>query len=209
VSLAENIRAIERRFASARIGLATSLLSTNHGQGVSTGWPQVDNAIGGGLSFGLHEWFGVSAATADEPNPRHWTPPLCLLVHLAWQAIEANPHPFSVVWIGGRCFPHPAVLVRRHGEDRRLLTRSVFVAPRDLPRRLWAVDLAIRSPVVGVVVADGEALDMPATRRIQLVAKEHNTLVLVVRPPIEQAKLSAAQSRWVVRRQPQIGRAHV
>ncbi len=167
-----------------------------------------------------------------------WTPPVCVLVHLARQALHAsngmeegatprglkpaaqereNPcgrkpvdreavgastSAFWAVWVGKRCFPYPGVLVRAEDDDRCLLERSMFVAPRDAASRLWAIDLALRSPVVGVVVADGSHFDMAATRRVQLVAKANGTCVLLVRPPWELQELSAAQSRWLVRREP-------
>jgi hypothetical protein len=136
------------------------------------------------------------------------------------------------VWIGRRCFPYPAVLVRRFGNGCEkgvshqhenlshqqhwqqaasgthspklintdlLLQRSLFVAPRSPADRLWAIDLALRSPVVSVVVADGSDLDMAATRRIQLVAKNHESQAFFIRPPWEQSEPSAAYSRWLVR----------
>jgi protein ImuA len=74
----------------------------------------------------------------------------------------------------------------------------LFVAPRNPADRLWAIDLALRSPAVSVVVADGGGFDMAATRRIQLVAKNHAVQAFLVRPPWEQAQLSAAHTRWLV-----------
>ncbi len=129
-----------------------------------------------------------------------WRPPLAPLVHLAWRVIETSPVARWVVWIGSRCFPYPAAMLRGAGEDRVLLIdRSLFVAPRDAAARLWAMDLALRCTAVGAVIADGEGFDMAATRRLQLAAKNHGTLALLVRPPWERSGLSAAQTRWLVR----------
>jgi len=125
-------------------------------------------------------------------------PPLIPLAHLATQAMCRAAFAHRAVWIGRRCFPYGSALIGADG-DRRMLERSIFVATDKPVDRLWAVDLALRSPAVGVVIADGSGFDMAATRRIQLVAKAQRTLVLLVRPPWEVLELSAAQSRWMVR----------
>ena len=93
------------------------------------------------------------------------------------------------MWIGRACWPHPLTLsvgVRR---------RSLFVAPPDREKRLWAAELAVRSPAVGIVVAEGEGLRMAATRRLQLAARSGRTLVLLARPSAERGELSAAATR--------------
>jgi hypothetical protein len=175
---------------------------------LKTGWPAVDAALGGGLLAGaLHEWIGVAPPEQNRPTDgddrralsRTWSPPLCVLVHLAWQALLASSQPRWTVWVGQRCFPYPSVLVRDRGADRRLLDRSLFITPHNAESRLWAADIALRSPSVGAVIADGNTFSMAATRRIQLLAKEHRTLALMVRPFWEQGELSAAHSRWHIR----------
>ena len=229
MSLAEQIRAIERRFGHEN---ASIIAKHDRFEVIPTGWPEVDAALGGGLASGaLHEWFGVDDSAPPPPKeaPRRragetasapwgrfpgqapqntfretWSPPVCLFVHLARQALEAGRSPFWIVWVGARCFPYPAVLTRPGDNDLGLLARSLFVAPRDVNTRLWAIDLALRSPAVGVVIADGSALSMAATRRVQLLAKRHRTLMLAARPPWEQQQLSAAQSRWLILRQPYV-----
>jgi hypothetical protein len=60
------------------------------------------------------------------------------------------------------------------------------------------MDLALRSPAVGVVIADGGGLDMAATRRLQLLARSESKWALVARTEGELAQLSAAQTRWGV-----------
>lgn len=208
--LAEAIRAIEKRYSAAKVAVGT-FGSEGRGAVIQTGWPAVDAVLGGGLESGaLHEWFGVSGpvvqasstARGGEPARRGpWTPPVCVVVHLVWQALKAGSTSLWTVWIGRRCFPYPNVLVRENGQDRRLLDRSIFVAPRDASGRLWAIDLALRSPAVGVVVADGSEFNMAASRRVQLVARDKGRLALLVRPAWERQKPSSAHSRWLLRRQ--------
>lgn len=172
---------------------------------LKTGWPAVDETLGGGvLAGGLHEWIGVASPEQDRSAggnerrtpSRTWSPPLCVLVHLAWQSLVASLQPRWTVWVGQRCFAYPSVMVKDRGADRRLLDRSLFITPRNAEDRLWAADIALRSSAVGAVVVDGNTFSMAATRRIQLLAKEHRTLALAVRPIWEEGELSAAHSRW-------------
>lgn len=219
--LHECIRTIEQRHARRRGNAGRAPAP----ELLSAGWPAVDAALGGGLARGgLHEWLGIeepeceSTGTVQHANgeggmarsaPRGsfglrkggiWRPPLAPLVYLAWRMIETSPVARWVVWIGSRCFPYPAAMLRGVGKERVLLIdRSLFVAPRDAASRLWATDLALRCPAVGAVIADGEGFDMAATRRLQLAAKNHGTLALLVRPPCERSGLSAAETRWLVR----------
>ena len=200
--LVEKIRAIEQRHAQR----GGDVIRRNPGGIQSTGWPAVDAAIGGGLACGgLHEWLGLAPCSSHSEVAQRtreaWRPPVGVLIHLAWRVLDTDAGGLWSVWIGRRCFPYPGALLRREGSDRLLLERSLFVSPRQPADRLWAIDLALRSPAVGVLIADGGEFDMAATRRIQLLAKNHGVLALLVRPPWEQAELSAAQTRWLVRQE--------
>ena len=168
----------------------------------------------------MHEWFGVigdlggdddsaeATRRATATSRGSWAPPLAVLSHLAWQAFESHAQGGGlpwVVWIGKRCWPYPRWLIRpRHGQDAdlRLLRHVIYVDPPDAASRLWAIDLAARSSAVTAVVADGSGFDMAATRRLQLVAAEHETTILLARPPREITQLSAAATRWVVTHRP-------
>lgn len=173
------------------------------GELLPTGWAGVDDTLDGGLLRGaLHEWLGLTSIRNGDTARRTWTPPVCVLVHLAWRALETGSRLRRAAWVGRRCFPCPSVLVRGRDADRRLLEHSLFINTRNAASRLWAIDLALRSPSVGVVIADGSTFSMAATRRVQLLAKRHDTLALLVRPPWEEGELSAAQSRWLMRWQP-------
>ncbi|QDU65879.1 ImuA family protein [Engelhardtia mirabilis] len=83
---------------------------------------------------------------------------------------------------------------------RALLDRSLFIDPPDRKGLLWAVDAALRCPSVAAVVADGSNLTMPASRRLQLAAEAGSGLCLLAKPPDEIRQLSAAATRWRVRR---------
>lgn len=154
----------------------------------------------------------------DRRVERPWSPPLSIVSHLAqraWQQMQSAADLESsststreqgwIVWIGRRCWPYPAMLESiRH--------RCVFIDVRDIHQRVWATDQALRCPGV-IVVSDATGFDMTATRRLQLAAESglrHTQRVgqpgmiggfgLLVRPPREISQLSAAATRWMVRR---------
>lgn len=162
-----------------------------------TGWPAADGAIGG-LRFGAtHEWLGIEGASGAHP----WLPPLGALTALAWRALDSDQASDAarIVWIGRACWPYPRCLIRGpSGNDRTLLARSLMVDPPDAASRLWAIDLALRSPGVAAVIADGSGLDVRASRRLQLAAEASGSLGLLARPPREAGALSAAVTRWRV-----------
>ena len=161
---------------------------------MSTGWEQIDGALGGGLVPGVvHEWFAGTGARTGAGE----IPPLLILTHLARRALQYEDVSCSqrVFWIGKHVWPR---LAPEEGAD--LLERSVFVDPPDDATRLWAIDLCLRSPSVAVVVADGRGLSMAASRRLQLAAEAGRTMVLLTRPAAERRTLSAAATRWHVHR---------
>lgn len=161
----------------------------------------------------LHEWVpeeglrdpGTKGLRENARRTSPWIPPLSVVTELAHRALAlgASVPPFLspfLLWIGRQCWPYGRALVRgRHAEDRTLLEQSIFVDAPDIGARLWAIDLALRCPAVGVVVADGRGLDMAATRRLALAAEAGGGLALLLRPAWEARQLSAAATRWRVR----------
>ncbi len=214
--LTEKIRDIEQRHARRRGRGAEK----GGAEPLATGWAAVDAALGGGLlRGGLHEWLGIAEGgdeadrnvtlsarptmrTAKQTDNSHWRPALSVAVHLAWRAVDASAAGERVVWVGRNCFPYPAALVRAASGDGRLLERSLFVAAVSAADRVWAVELALRCAALGMVVADGSGLDMPATRRVQLAAKNAGAAAILLRPAGERRVVSAAQTRWLVRAEP-------
>lgn len=189
--------------------------------GLPTGWssdPQSPIARLAGAS--VHEWSGLGPWYADQAGPlaaRRWSPPMSVLVHLAWQAVAAPlAGPGHVVWIGRACWPYARQLVRTPAStpgtsapiDRRLLDRSLFVDTPNDASRLWAIDLCLRSPAATLVIADGSRLSMTASRRLQLAAEAGGSggdgpshvggLALLARPAWELAAISSSATRWTV-----------
>ena len=203
--LAERIRVIENRSVGCGGGdggggsnprLPPGAIGAGDGSEGLLDWWGGDRAFGTELAPGaIHEWFEVADST------RLWTPPLCLLAHLARQAsarAEAADGANGVVWLGRRVWPYMWVL-RHQGHFRG---GQVFADPADVAGRIWAIDLALRSGAVAAVVADGSGLDMAATRRLQLAAEAGGAMGLLARPPNELGQLSAAATRWLVRASP-------
>ncbi len=140
-------------------------------------------------SPGLHEWFGLAEAQTQTQNPL-WIPPVGILLRQAALCSGGG----GVVWIGRCVWPYPRAL-----GSAGLLRRSIFIEPSDDASRLWAIDVAARSPAAAAVVADGSGLNLAATRRLQLAAESGSAPVLCARPPQELDRLSAAAIRWLVR----------
>ena len=222
--LAESIQAVEERGSCISVGGEDDRRSH-----LRTGWIPIDEELGGGLARGaIHEWFsaawGHGNSTARKPHVGgqrgRWLPPLTIMLHLGRCAMaQANEANQLVVWIGRRCWPHAAALRNVETSKRQNVktneTRSVFhfdvstfrlfdvclfIDPPDDAARLWAIDLALRSPAVAAVIADGSNLDMAHTRRLQLAAESPGSgaIGLFARPMWELDELSAARTRWHV-----------
>lgn len=166
---------------------------------IPTGLDEIDQALpqGGLCRGGVHEWIGIDADRPD--SGRRWLPPLSVLIHMTCQAMtsgdEAPGH--SICWIGQRIWPAAQSIAHARG---RVLERSLFIDSVDAPSRLWAADLALRSHAA-LVLADASGFDMASTRRLQLAAEGSGGLIFLARPPWEVAELSAASTRWLVRRE--------
>ena len=220
-TLQERIRQVE---AGETGGSAATRETAERPRHVPTGWAKIDAALAGGLAVGrLHEWLGVttppsSEKAAHERAQQHgalhrWRPPLCLMAHLARQAVvtrhnrdaphtQHDAHHVLIVWIGARCRPFWPMLARLSGANQHLVHQSVFVNTQDPAERLWATDLALRCPTVAAVIADASAFQRAETRRLQLAAENGSALALLVRPPDEHHELTTASTRWLVAHEP-------
>lgn len=113
----------------------------------------------------------------------------------------------GVAWVGARVRCSPPAL-EQHGAPGTargaLLAASLFIDARSTADRVWAAELALRSGVCAAVIADGSGFDLSDTRRLQLAAeagaRAGGGLCLLARPPWETCELSAAATRWLVRR---------
>lgn len=202
--LAEAIRGVEQGFKPGEGGPPRRFVATR--------WPEIDAVLGGGGldSAAVHEWFGIEPQGAvgfsSQGKERRPVVPLAILSHLGVQALEQSREPTWLVWVGSRCRPYLSVLPQ-FVQRKTLIERSIFVNPPDLHGRLWAMEVALRSPATAAVIGDGRGLSMTATRRLRLAAQAGQNLALVVRPPHEISGLSAATTRWCVRWEPTTGQS--
>jgi len=137
----------------------------------------------------LHEWFTGSTNS----HGGDWSPCVLPLLDVAARGVT-HGHVSRVVWIGRRVFPYPPAFAHCN----RLLHASIFVDPPNAAARLWAIDLALRATAPIAVIADGQGLTLPSTRRLQLAASAGRGIGLLARPSTESHTLSAATTRWRV-----------
>lgn len=167
---------------------------------LGTGWPQADAILRRGSVHDIFASLGapLHPSPASPPPPLDDTPPLLILTHLAACALRTGPGRL-VLWIGQRVWPSVHALIEPDDPRRLLLASSVLIDPPDEPARLWAIDLALRSPAAAAVIADARGLDLAATRRLQLAAASSRTAIgLLVRGVRDAGQLSAAGARWRV-----------
>ncbi len=108
-----------------------------------------------------------------------------------WGRSSANdPCALLVVWIGRRCWPTPFSLPPER------LSSCIFVDPPTEKLSLWALETALRSPAVKLVVADTPRVSLATTRRLSLSARAHGTTALLLKRHREQPTPSAAMTSW-------------
>ena len=118
---------------------------------VPTGVPPLDVSLQGGLSLATtHEISGRQAASGF----------LCALLG----KLPAGP----IIWLTGREPPYPHGLASFGLDARRL----IFAATRRERDLLWAMEESLKVPGIAAVVAEVSAVDLTATRRLQLAAEK-------------------------------------
>lgn len=158
------------------------------------GVPGLDTALGGGLAAGaLHEVF--AAGEGDSAAASAFA--------LALTLRKASPHR-RVIWIrqdmAAREYGEiaPAGLCEFGAQPADL----VIVQVRDALAALRAAADALRCNALGAVVVEPygtpAALDLTASRRLNLAARRTGVTALVLRLGRQEARPSAAVSRWRV-----------
>ncbi|MCI4643896.1 MAG: hypothetical protein MRY64_03845 [Hyphomonadaceae bacterium] len=109
----------------------------------------------------------------------------------------------TVVWVSQRKIEmdHGRVL---QGGVRRLNRAKMpilEVHTRKLTDTLWAIEEAIRSSAVSLVVADVEAVEFTASRRLVLASSRHGVPVILLQPYTCEGS-TAASARWRVSARP-------
>jgi hypothetical protein len=188
----------------------------NQGIVAPFGIPAIDTTLpDGGFRYGTtHEWYiatGQSARTQGIPTPTAIVAVAAANILKERHKLSTRHHTDSMasatsqklaVWIGRRLWPNPHFL--DHALRSTLRTNCLFLDPPNDKLRLWAIDTALRSPAIGVVVADLGAISFTLSQRLLLAARAGNTIGLFCRYIRRDstgsiAPSTAATTRWLIR----------
>jgi hypothetical protein len=105
----------------------------------------------------------------------------------------------SIVWIGSRCWPSPLALssycIQSHID---FLQDCLFINPSSDKASLWAIETALRSRAVQLVIACCPKVSRTATQRLALAARNHNSTAILLRHIDDLCVPTHAHSRWEV-----------
>lgn len=111
----------------------------------------------------------------------------------------------STVWIGRGCWPSPHFLIDREVWDQgdmhrsiSILNHSLFIDPPSDTLTLWALETALQSSSVSLVVAACPTISRTTSQRLAHTAKQGDTTALLLRQPKDITKASYAHSRWEI-----------
>ncbi|KCZ93496.1 ImuA family protein [Hyphomonas johnsonii] len=118
---------------------------------------------------------------------------------MAASAIRPGP----VAWIAqGRVTREHGHLMQAGLPDLRAKPPAILsICTNKLSDTLWATEESVRSGAVSLVVAELEAIDFTASRRLALASGRHNVPVILLMP-YTCAGATAASARWRVSARP-------
>jgi protein ImuA len=146
------------------------------GPALSFGDKRIDNIFNGGLnSHAMHEIYGP-AAVALTSMIASFTTGKIIWIRSKNQHKQLNPH--GIVYINNNLNNYI----------------NIFSKPKYI---LWAVEQAARSSASSVVIAElPQSPDFVSSRRLQLIAREQGTLVIVLPYHDRNIPPSAAETRF-------------
>lgn len=154
----------------------------------------IDAYLGGGLACGaVHEIAGAGCDTELATAPAFFASQI-LRHHAGLHAI----------WIATTPDMYGPGLHAAGIDPSRLL----LVESRQDAESLWALEEAARSGAVPLVIGEIDALDLTASRRLQLAAEDKNCTILLLRRSRlmgrsdKHRQPSAATTRWLITPQP-------
>lgn len=163
--------------------------------------PEIDSALStGGLTCGaLHELYykdpsnNVSLSVAlpallarNAIDAYHASPAS------AWDRAKTGTPPFFIAWIGRRSWPTPFAL------PQRVLSSCLFIDPPNDKLTLWAIETALQSPLIKLVIADCPRIPLMTTRRFSLRAHAHQTTAILLRPLKDISMPSSSATKWAL-----------
>jgi hypothetical protein len=125
----------------------------------------------------------------------------CRMRASTWNTQHYSPLP-RILWIGKRSWPSPPALAALTSTDHELsasfFAHSLFIDPPNDTTTLWAIDLALRSAAVDLIVAVCPSISRITTQRLSLAAQKHGTSALLLRASKDRSIPSCATSRWSI-----------
>jgi hypothetical protein len=187
------------------------------------GIPKLDTQLPlGGLPTGnIHEFFTASPVLAPPILPRIIP---CFLAcnvavqyasshHTASNTYSSTTSPSDhlpreltkklpyLIWIGKDTWPSPFLLhqlLGAHFPSNEIEQRCIFVDPPNQRIALWAIENALRTPSIAVVIASCASLSFATSRRFSLAARTYGTLGLLLRASSYIHETTSSYSKWVV-----------
>lgn len=161
--------------------------------------PEIDRALsGGGLSCGaLHEFYyrdpsrkvettvAIPALLARNAIDTYYASPSS-----AWSATRSGALPFFIAWIGRKCWPTPFFI------PQELLSSCLFIDPPSDALSLWAIETALRSPLIKLVIAVSPRINIKTSKRLSLRARAHGTTAFLIRSIEDLSMPSSSATKW-------------
>jgi hypothetical protein len=116
------------------------------------------------------------------------------------------------LWIGKRSWPAPPAIAAltagqhtagQHTAGQQAISESffnhsVFIDPPNDATILWAIDLALRSSAVDLIIAACPSISRTTTQRLSLAAQKNGTTAILLRAFKDLTIPSSASSRWTI-----------
>lgn len=106
-----------------------------------------------------------------------------------------------IIWIGKRCWPTPYAMSLVTDESHAastLVSDSLFIDPPNEKLTLWAIETALRSPAVDLVIAACPRISLVTTKRLSIAAHTHGATALLLRHADDASMPSCAATKWLV-----------
>lgn len=163
--------------------------------------PEIDNALSsGGLACGaLHEFYykdpsrnvslsiALPTLLARNAIDAYYASPTS-----AWDRVSSGAPPFFIAWIGRRSWPTPFAL------PQRVLSSCLFIDPPNEKLTLWAIETALRSPLIKLVIAECPRIPLTTTRRLSLRAHANQTTAILLRSLKDIGMPSSSATKWAL-----------
>lgn len=197
-------------------GASSSNPHSSHAQGTSLatgtipfGAPEIDTVLpeGGLAHHAVHELFyrdplqpsAVACTLASILAYNAYASSTTSVLASDWHHLrrKENTSP-TIMWIGSRCWPTPVMLSSYQTLcETHFLTQCLFINPPNDKTTLWAIETALRSRAIRLVIACCPRISRSTTQRLALAARSHKSTAILLRHIDDIDTPTHALSRWV------------